>query len=71
MNCREEESDNELQWLTANSSTERLVDSLHPFYNYTCTVAAVTIAEGPFSASVTITTQQDGEHNFVSFVTFV
>ena len=48
------------QRLTVNSSTERLVDSLHPHYNYTCAVAAVTVVEGPFSASVMVTTGQDG-----------
>lgn len=54
--------------LAASSSTERLVDSLHPFYNYTCTVAAVTVAEGPFSLSVTITTGQDGNNNILAVI---
>jgi receptor-type tyrosine-protein phosphatase Q len=37
------------------------LDSLHPFYSYTVSVAAVTIGPGPSSNNVTITTDQDGE----------
>ncbi len=36
------------------NSTEISVGSLHPFYSYEFTVAAVTIAQGPFSVSVTV-----------------
>ena len=46
--------------LLAVNVTERLVDSLHPFYSYTCAIAAVTVAEGPYSSSVTVATEQDG-----------
>ena len=42
---------------TARSLT---VPSLHPFYTYNCTVAAVTIAEGPYSVEVNITMPEDG-----------
>lgn len=59
--CIEQENGALLEQLTTNSTTERLVDSLHPYYNYTCAVAAITVAEGPVSSSVTITTAQDGE----------
>ena len=34
--------------------------SLHPFYTYNCTVAAFTIAEGPYSLEVNITMPEDG-----------
>lgn len=37
------------------------LSSLHPFYTYTVSVAAVTIAPGPYSNNITITTYQDGE----------
>ena len=60
VSCTEQGSGLMLQRLTVNSTTERLVDSLHPFYNYTCAVAAVTVAEGPLSSSVVVTTTQDG-----------
>lgn len=59
--CTELESGAMFRQMTINSSTERLVDSLHPHYSYHCAVAAVTIAEGPFSSNVTVTTAQDGK----------
>ena len=66
VNCTELESGALLQFFTMNSSTERLVDSLHPFYSYTCAVAAVTIMHGPFSSNVTVTTRQDGTYSLQS-----
>ena len=36
------------------------INSLHPYYNYTCEVAAYTIALGPYSDAVSIVTQPDG-----------
>ena len=42
-------------------STERLIAGLHPFYNYTCSVAAVTVAPGPYSLTVLVTTLEDGK----------
>jgi len=41
--------------------TQKAVDFLHPYYNYTCAVAAVTIQPGPFSATINVMTSQDGE----------
>ena len=58
--CTELENGAMFQQMTVNSSTERLVDSLHPHYSYYCAIAAVTIAEGPFSSNITVTTTQDG-----------
>lgn len=58
--CIELETGAVFQQLTVNSSTERLVDSLHPHYSYKCAVTAVTIAEGPFSSNITVNTAQDG-----------
>ena len=62
VSCTEQGSGNVFQQLTINSSTESLVNSLRPFYNYTCAVAAVTVVEGPFSSTVTTTTGQDGNY---------
>ena len=42
------------------TATSLTVPSLHPFYTYNCTVAAVTIAEGPYSVEVNITMPEDG-----------
>lgn len=50
--------------LLTDSSTEVLVENLHPFYNYTCSVAAVTVSQGPHSTTVLITTLEDGQLNF-------
>ena len=61
ISCTEDETGAVFQRLTANSTAERLIDSLHPFYSYTCSVAAVTVEEGPFSFNMTVTTAQDGE----------
>ena len=59
--CTELESGVVFQRLSMNSSTLTvLIDSLHPYYSYSCAVAAVTVAEGPFSTSVTVATEQDG-----------
>ena len=42
------------------AATSLTVPSLHPFYTYICTVAAFTIAEGPYSLEVNITMPEDG-----------
>lgn len=39
---------------------ELLITSLHPFYNYSCTVAAQTVKLGPYSPIITVTTEEDG-----------
>ena len=46
--------------LTSHTSSGQRVDSLHPYYNYTCVVAAVTVNAGPYSTPVTITTAEAG-----------
>ena len=42
------------------AATSLTVPSLHPFYTYNCTLAAYTIAEGPYSVEVNITMPEDG-----------
>ena len=44
------------------AATSVTVPALHPFYTYTCTIAAVTIGEGPYSEELTITMPEDGKH---------
>jgi len=36
------------------------ISSLHPYYNYTCEVAAVTVSTGLYSRPVTVTTKEAG-----------
>ena len=48
--------------LISTVQTVLILSSLHPFYNYTCTVTAYTAAgEGPSTLPITVTTLQDGE----------
>ena len=44
---------------TSRTNSQR-VDSIHPYYNYTCIVAAITVSAGPFSAAIVITTAESG-----------
>ena len=44
---------------TAENSYLR-VSPLHPFYTYTCTLAAVTVGLGPYSAPIVVQTPEDG-----------
>ena len=41
-------------------STQTTVTNLHPFYLYNFTVAAVTVASGPYSVQQSIRTLEDG-----------
>ena len=50
----------EIDMYTAGA-TQLNISGLHPYYTYTCKVAAVTIRIGPFSQSVSIITPQDGD----------
>ena len=41
--------------------TQLLIESLHPYYAYTLTLAAETVKLGPFTSPLTITTGEDGK----------
>ena len=47
------------------------ITNLHPYTNYSCRVAAITVATGPFSPSVNITTDQDGKIIITKELTYV
>ena len=48
--------------LTLNvNSTSTTVSNLHPSYNYSIEIAAVTTSTGPFSGQVSVKTHDDGE----------
>ena len=38
------------------------VESLHPYYDYVCSVAAVTIGPGPYTSPLLVRTLEDGEY---------
>ena len=48
-----------LNFTTDETATQQIVNSLHPFYNYRCTVAAFTIGLGP-SATTDVQTLPEG-----------
>ena len=39
------------------------VESLHPYYDYVCSVAAVTIGPGPYTSPLLVRTLEDGEYS--------
>ena len=51
-------TDNHIQ-LVSQTADQRF-DSLHPHYNYSIQVAAVTVAVGPYSPQFYVTTLSDG-----------
>ena len=45
-------------------STSINITNLHPYTEYSCQIAAVTVAMGPLSPPVNITTDQDGNYMY-------
>ena len=60
---RETETGNVFQ--LTSTSTQVNVSNLHPFYNYNCSVAAETIAVGPFSNSVPVQLDEYGKKSSI------
>ena len=50
-----------IEYTLTSVATQKNIDFLHPYYNYTCTLSAVTNQLGPFSAAINITTSEDGK----------
>ena len=49
--------------LTATSNTTEVsVDNLHPFYSYSCRIAAETVQVGPYTTPITIQLDEDGKN---------
>ena len=48
-------------YVFTTSTTAIVVPSLHPYYDYRCTVSAYTVGIGPYSEVVVITTPEDGK----------
>ena len=46
----------------STQKTAELFENLHPYYNYSFKIAAITIAVGPFSQIQTVLTLEDGEY---------
>ena len=43
------------------SAATSITVPVHPAYTYNCSVSAVTVSHGPFSAVITVRTPQDGK----------
>ena len=59
INLTEQETGTLTTYTTSTTALE--IALLHPHYNYTWTVTAVTIGEGPYTTSNNVTTLQDGK----------
>ena len=53
---------NMFSFTTIDSETEFTVESLYPYYNYSCSVSAVTVSAGPYSSLQTVQTDIDGKY---------
>ena len=58
INFTEEATDIIMTYISLGTFVE--VSQLHPFYNYSWVVTAVTIGEGPFTEPSWVTTLEDG-----------
>ena len=60
-NAVEETSGRVFTLTTPGNTTEVVFENLHPFYLYNCTVAAITVDLGPFSATIGAMTNEAGQ----------
>ena len=56
------EHENALECQEHSNYTQVILQSLHPYYTYTCRVAAVTTGPGPYTQNVTIQLLEDGKN---------
>lgn len=63
VNITEENTANQFQLISFSKS--QWVASLHPFYNYSCIVSAVTVEAGPYSEPITVTTSEDSTYAYL------
>jgi len=59
IDCTEHETASESRVLS--TYTQVTLQSLHPYYAYTCRVAAVTTGSGPYTGNLTVRLPEDGE----------
>ena len=57
------ETDTGDSFSVTTTDTSLVVTSLHPYYTYSCIVAAVTTGVGPYSTVINITTEEAGMFN--------
>ena len=44
-----------------STTSEMVLDFLHPFYTYSISVSAVTVLPGPYTREITVRTLEDGK----------
>ena len=49
-----------MEYSLTSAVTQKAINFLHPYYNYTCAVSAVTNQLGPFSIELNVRTSEDG-----------
>ena len=59
------EQKNASEFQEQSNYTQVTLQSLHPYYTYTCRVAAVTTGPGPYTGNLTIQLLEDGK-NFLN-----
>ena len=52
--------------ITYSQTTATLVQNLHPFTTYACSVSAETVNPGPFSPPIVVQTPEDGKIFYIS-----
>lgn len=55
-----EEQETQTVTVLTSVTTQITLSSLHPYYNYNISVAAVTVSRGPFSSPVSVITDEAG-----------
>jgi len=65
INVTEGETGNLLQYTTNPNTRELVVGPLHPYYTYHCTVVAYTIEVGPYTAIITVRTDEAGKDEWL------
>jgi len=61
INVTEGETGLLLQYTTDPDTREIVIGPLHPYYTYHCTVVAYTVEVGPYTAIITIQTDEAGK----------
>ena len=55
-----------LQYFRVGTHIDILITSLHPYYEYECTIAAATaIGNGPFAPIIVFQTNEDGKADYL------
>jgi len=55
------EHETQRNFTESSNTTQVTLSPLHPFYTYTCSIAAVTVGTGPFSGFITVQLPEAGK----------